>query len=98
LDDRREGAELDLTNTNFTKTEFDSVVVEVKSFEVTESSSLSDLVFEVLLNGGDVFKLKTVCVDEQGNGIDWGSLEIGGERSGGVPIKKLFPSVFFDKV
>ena len=76
LNNRRENAELDLTDTNFTETEFDSVVVEVKSFKVTESSSVSDLVFEVLLNGGDVFEPKTVCVDEQGERVDWGSLEI----------------------
>ena len=76
LDDRRKGAELDLTDADFTKTEFDSVVVEVESFKITESSSVSDLVLEVLLNGGDVFEPETVCVDKQGDRVDWGSLEI----------------------
>ena len=60
MDDRREGAKLNLTKADFTKTEFDSVVVEVESFKVTETSSLLDLVLKVLLNGGDVFKPKTV--------------------------------------
>ena len=64
LDDRWKGAELDLTDTDFTKTEFNSVVVKVEPFKVTESSSVSDLVLEVLLNGGDMFKPESVCVDE----------------------------------
>jgi hypothetical protein len=55
----REGAKLDLTDANLTKTEFDSVVVEVEAFKEAESSSLLDLVLEVLLNRGNMLEPKT---------------------------------------
>jgi hypothetical protein len=64
LNDWWKGAKLNLTNANLTKTEFNLVVVEVKSFKVPEPSSLLNLVLEVLLDGGDVLKPKTVRVDK----------------------------------
>jgi hypothetical protein len=54
------GAKLNLTNANLTKTEFDSVVVEMETFKITESSSLLDLVLEVLLNGAICWNQKRV--------------------------------------
>jgi hypothetical protein len=61
---RREGAELNLTNTNFTETKFNSFIVEVKTLKVSKSSSLLNLILEVLLDGGDMLKPKTVRVDK----------------------------------
>jgi hypothetical protein len=54
------GAELNLTDVNLTKTELDLFVVEVETFKVAESSSLLNLVLEVLLNGGKMLEPKTV--------------------------------------
>jgi hypothetical protein len=45
LDDWWEHAELDLADSNLVKREFNSVVVEVESFKVSDPSSLVDLVF-----------------------------------------------------
>jgi hypothetical protein len=59
LNNRWEGAKLDLTYANLTKTEFDSVVVEMETFKVAKSSSLLDLVLEELLNRGDMLEPKT---------------------------------------
>jgi hypothetical protein len=60
----QEGTELNLTNTNFTETKLNSFVIEVKTLKVSKSSSLLDLVLEVLLDGGDMLKPKTVRVDK----------------------------------
>ena len=56
LDDGRKRAKLDLANSNLVEREFNSVVVEVKAFKITDPSSLVDLIFQVLLNGGDVLE------------------------------------------
>jgi hypothetical protein len=56
----RKGAELNLTDTNLTKTKFNSFVIEVKALKVTKSSSLLDLILEVLLNGGDMLEPEMV--------------------------------------
>jgi hypothetical protein len=62
--DGRKGAELNLTNTNLTKTKFNSFVIEVKTLKVSKSSSLLNLILEVLLDGGNMLEPKTVRVDE----------------------------------
>jgi hypothetical protein len=54
LDDWWKRAELDCDEPNFLEVEFNSVVVKVKIFEVADSSSGTDLFFDILLNRGDV--------------------------------------------
>jgi hypothetical protein len=50
---------LNLADSNLVKGEFDSVVVEVEAFKVSDPSSLVDLVFQVLLDGSDVLEPET---------------------------------------
>jgi hypothetical protein len=57
-------AKLNLTNANLAKTKFNSFVIEMKMLKVSKSSSLLNLVLEVLLDGGDMLEPKAVRVDE----------------------------------
>jgi hypothetical protein len=64
LDDWRERAKLDRDKLDFFEIKFDSVVVKVEIFEVSDSSSGTDLFFDVLLNRGDVCEPEVVGAAE----------------------------------
>jgi hypothetical protein len=54
LDDWRERAKLDCDKLDFFEVKFDSVVVKVKIFKVLDSSSHTNLFFDVLLDRGNM--------------------------------------------
>jgi len=64
LDDWRERAKLDRDKPDFFEVEFDSVVVKVKIFKISDSSSGTDLFFDVLLDRGDVREPKVIGAAE----------------------------------
>jgi hypothetical protein len=64
LDDWWEHAELDRDKLDFLEIEFNSVVVEVKVFEVMNSLSGANLFFDILLNRGDVHEPEVIRTAE----------------------------------
>jgi hypothetical protein len=78
---------------NFLEVEFNLVVVKVEIFKIADSLSGMDLFFNVLLDWGNVHKPKVIRVAKQLKGIDR-SGGSGCEGFSGVPIEKLFPSIF----
>ena len=64
LDYWREHAKLDCDKPNFLEIEFNSVIVKVKIFKVADSSSSTDLFFDVLLNWGDVHEPEVIGMAE----------------------------------
>jgi hypothetical protein len=64
LDDWWERAKLDCDEPNFLEVEFDSVIVEIKIFKVSDSSSRANLFFDVLLNWGDMREPEVIGVAE----------------------------------
>jgi hypothetical protein len=64
LDYWREHAELDRDKSDFLEIEFDLVVVEIKIFQVTDSSSGADLFFDILLNWGNMHEPEVIGAAE----------------------------------
>jgi hypothetical protein len=64
LDDWWKHAKLDCDKSNFLEIEFNSVIVEIKVFEVADSSSGADLFFDILLNWGDMHEPEVIGMAE----------------------------------